>query len=86
MFRLFSNSKEYFARRAYQSKLPNQLRALYGECQQYTPTQITIAIRKAGLNVAHRQLAYELYLTKEEIQSFQQKTRTHRENISCSSE
>lgn len=85
MLKLFSNSKQYFARRAYQSKLPNQLRALYGECKQYTPTQITIAIRKAGLNVEHRQLAYELYMTKDEIMAFHKKSRTHRETVSRSS-
>ena len=80
MFKLITSTKQYFARRAYQSKLPHQLRILYGDCRQYTPTQITIAIRKAGLCVEHRQIAYELYLTKDEIQAFHMNSTIHREN------
>ncbi len=79
MFKLINNTKQYFALRAYQSKLPYQLRALYGERRQYTPTQITIAIHKAGLCIEHRQLAYEMYLSKDEIKSFHENSRIHRE-------
>ncbi len=81
MFKLIKNTQQYFALRAYQSKLPYQLRALYGECRQYTPTQITIAIRKAGLCIEHRQLAYEMYLTKDEIKSFHENSWIHRETL-----
>jgi len=85
MLRLITYTKQYFARRAYQTKLPGQLQSLYGDCKKYTPTQITVAIRKAGLCVEHRQLAYELYLTKDEIEAFHNKSRTHRESVSHSS-
>ncbi len=85
MLKLISNTKKYFARRAYQSKLPYQLHALYGECKQYTPTQITIAIRKAGLCIEHRQLAYEMYLTKDEILNFHNNSRIHRDTSPLSS-
>lgn len=79
MLKLISNTKQYLARRSYQSKLPQQLRALYGERKQYTPTQITVAIRKAGLCVEHRQLAYELYMTHDETTAFHNNSRIHRE-------
>lgn len=79
MFNPIADTRQYFARRAYKSKLPKQLRALYGESNQYTPTQITVAIRKAGLCTEHRQLAYELYLTQDEIQAFHKKSKIHRE-------
>ncbi|MCP3851972.1 MAG: hypothetical protein GY694_17305 [Gammaproteobacteria bacterium] len=85
MLKLITQTKQYFARRAYQAKLPGQLQSLYGDCKKYTPTQITIAIHKAGLCVEHRQLAYELYLTKNEIQAFHNKSRIHRESVSRSS-
>ncbi|WP_198263103.1 DUF6559 family protein [sulfur-oxidizing endosymbiont of Gigantopelta aegis] len=80
MLKLLANTRQYLAQRAYHSKLPYQLRALYGDRVQYTPTQITIAIRKAGLCVEHRQLAYEMYLSKEEIIAFRKKSNVHRSN------
>ncbi|MCW8932326.1 MAG: hypothetical protein OQL19_19090 [Gammaproteobacteria bacterium] len=85
MFNLISNTKQYFARRSYQTKLPEQLRSLYGENKKYTPTQITIAIRKAGLCTEHRQLAYELYMTKEEIRAFHKNSNIHRDTTPLSS-
>ncbi len=78
MLKLLTNTRRYLARRAYQSKLPYQLHALYGEGQTYTPTQITIAIRKAGLCIEHRQIAYEMYLTRDEIKAFHDNSKTHR--------
>lgn len=84
VFRLLRNFKTsvelFFACRAYRAKLPFQLCALYGQAKSYSPTQITMAIRKAGLSIEHRQSAYEMYLTKEQIRLFQEKSLQHRDN------
>ena len=58
------------AQRSYEKILPEQLSALYGNQKKYTPTQITIAIRKAGLPVKHRKLAYRMYMTRDELRAF----------------
>ncbi len=76
---LKSRVERFRALRNYEKKLPEQLQSLYGQNIQYTPTQITIAIRKAGLPVKHRQLAYEMYLSREEIESFYENSRKHPE-------
>lgn len=73
MARVTTAIEHYFACRAYRAKLPDQLQALYGQSPYYSPTQIRIAIRKAGLSVKHRQSAYEMFMTEEQIRSFQDK-------------
>ncbi len=67
------------AQRSYKKILPEQLSALYGHQTKYTPTQITIAIRKAGLPVKHRKLAYQMYMTREELRAFYANSRKHRD-------
>ena len=78
MFRLISNVKtsiaQYLACRGYRTRLPYQLKALYGQSQHYSPTQITIAIRKAGLSIKHRQAAYEMFMSSEQNRLFQEKS------------
>ena len=77
MFRLISQVKtsiaQYLACRSYRAKLPYQLKVLYGQSHHYSPTQISVAIRKAGLSLKHRQSAYEMFMTQEQIRSFQEK-------------
>lgn len=84
MFKLIVNLKSKMeqsrAYRSYKRKLPEQLNVLYGKQSQYTPTQITIAIRKAGLPVKHRKLAYEMFLTREELRAFYENSRKHPDN------
>ncbi len=75
MFDLITKTKHYFVRRKYTEKLPKQLRELYGTQDKYSPTQITLALKKAGLTTKYRKLAYEMYLTKDEIRSFRKKSR-----------
>ena len=62
MLKMITNPGQYFAVRSYKNKLPQQLRTLYGKETLYTPTQITMAIRKAGLSTKYRKLAYQMYV------------------------
>lgn len=75
MFNIISKTKQYFAVRGYKANLHQQLTGLYGTQKKYTPTQITIAIKKAGLSTKYRKLAYKMYLSSSEIRAFRKQSR-----------
>lgn len=75
--RLLEKIKKCIACNGYERKLRDELEDRFGVKKIYSPTEITLAIRSAGLSTEYRQIAFEMFLSDKQIKAFEANSKKH---------